>query len=178
MHETYPCVNFALGNCDAGDECKLSHAALDEETRAMIKEDLLAKKSRMMDEIHDESDEDERKRLIVELRLFQTAATTKVGIVDLGVDIDDDESLLKIIHRKDNDSKGQEVDYASYSGPNGGHSQRRYALHSTSGNFRYAQNNLAKFEAYDEMERRILTLYNEISIDRYEAISEHLRILD
>ena len=50
--------------------------------------------------------------------------------------------------------------------------------YGSSRNVRYVQNNIGKFEAYEEMERRVMRLYNEISIEGYKSISELLRVLD
>jgi len=175
LHETYPCADFVVGRCQLGSDCKLSHAPLDDESTAMVKEDLVTKQTHMMEDLAEETDVEEKEKQLAALKHFRAAAT-EAGI-DLGAKVDD-EALQKLMIVKKNDSVGQEVDFSCYEGPYGGPSNYRYALHGTSGNFRYARANMAKFEAYEEMERRILSLYNEISIERYEALSLHLRILD
>ena len=38
LHETYPCADFVVGRCQLGSDCKLSHAPLDDESTAMVKE--------------------------------------------------------------------------------------------------------------------------------------------
>ena len=57
---------------------------------------------------------------------------------------------------------GQELDYGKYRGPYGKESLRRYALNGTYALFKYARQNRAKFEAYEEVERRLLAFYRDM----------------
>ena len=133
--------------------------------------------SYIMEEIREEGDAKERKRLMGVLRQCQASAAG-IGIKDLGID-EDDESLLKTIHSKTTSNSGQFVHIPSYLDPNGVFRRRGLmSKYGSSRNVRYVQNNIGKFEAYEEMERRVMRLYNEISIEGYKSISELLRVLD
>ena len=135
-------------------------------------------KALIMEELCEETNEEQRTFLMGELRQLQASAA-KIGIDE------QDESFLKVIDAKQNNSHGEKVRFPFYLDPNGAFRSRirnrrqTSSIQGTSSNIRdYLQNNVDKFEAYDEMERRILTLYNEISIDKYNSISKQLRILD
>jgi len=176
MHETHPCAEFVIDQCDKSD-CKFSHAPLtDDHSRSLAKEELLTIASDMKDSILEAESDVEKERLLDGLLRLRTTAASK-GI-DLERGVGEEEENLFTICNSLNGVTDEEVDFTSYNGPKGDLSKHRYAENGTYVNFRYAQNNMAKFEAYEEMEKRIMTLYNEISIDKYESLSKQLRAVD
>ena len=144
-------------------------------SRSRIQE-LLTIASDMKDSILEAESEVEKQRLLDGLLRLRTTAASK-GI-DLERGVGEDEEDFFTICNNFNGVTGEEVDFTSYNGPYGERSNHRYAEHGTYVNFRYAQNNMAKFEAYEEMEKRIMMLYNEISIEKYESLSKQLRAVD
>ena len=73
----------------------------------------------------------------------------------------------------------QEVDFTFLNAPGlTRQAKNRFAMQGTLTNALYARDNLARFEAYDEMERRARKLYDEISIEGYESLSDLVRCLD
>jgi len=176
MHETHPCAEFVIDQCDKSD-CKFSHAPLeDDHSRSLVKEELLTIVSDTKDSILEAESEEEKQGLLDGLLRLRSTAASKGIDLERG-DGEEDEDLLTICHNAYGVAD-EEVDFTSFNGPYGDLSKHRYAEHGTYVNFRYAQNNMAKFEAYEEMEKRIMTLYNEISIDKYESLSKQLRIVD
>jgi len=177
MHETYPCAKFFIERCDESD-CKFSHASLDDRSRSLVKQDLLAIISDTKVNISEAETSQEKQRLLDSLiHLRSIAASKGISLEPAEEDDDEDEDLLSVC-QNDHGIAGEEVDFTPFNGPYGELSKRRYINNGTYVNFRYAQNNMAKFEAYEEMEKRIMILYNEISIDKYESLSKQLRNVD
>ena len=52
------------------------------------------------------------------------------------------------------------------------HLGRRYALNGTYGLCKYAKQNQAKFEAYEEVEKRLLAFYRDMMRERHAALNE------
>ena len=141
-------------------------------------QDLLAIISDTKVNISEAETSQEKQRLLDSLiHLRSIAASKGISLEPAEEDDDEDEDLLSVC-QNDHGIAGEEVDFTPFNGPYGELSKRRYINNGTYVNFRYAQNNMAKFEAYEEMEKRIMILYNEISIDKYESLSKQLRNVD
>ena len=77
----------------------------------------------------------------------------------------------------------QEMDFTFHNAPGSTRQEElvkknRLALQGTLIKALYARDNLARFEAYDEMESRAKKLYDEISIEGYKSLSNLVRCLD
>lgn len=170
LHEVIPCTKFhLLGECDSEKPCGFSHEAITDQTWEMFEEEVIFWRNRVESQIEEEEEEEveglkksdslmEQKDLLERIN----RAIKKRGVKDPDEDVESE--LFK------DDSKEVEV-------PCGRLSKRRF-VQGTFGNFQYAQKNAARFEAYDEMERRARKLYDEISIDNYDSLSARVRCLD
>jgi len=91
----------------------------------------------------------------------------------------DDEALLKLARKCKSDATDGEVLEISSNEclATKALTVDRYVT-GTFVNFHYARANMAKFQAYEEMERRIQKFYEEISVEKYDELSALLRIRD
>jgi len=185
LHEAIPCPKFHLfDECDAESPCGLSHEKLTDETRTMFEEEAIFWRNKVENQIwvveeerNDDVEAGERmtKDGVTLLEKKKLLSRINEAIKSKGVS-DPDEELES--EKSSRLPHFEEVDFASFKAPLGHVSRRSYAIHGTFSNFRYAQKNAARFEAYDEMEKRISKLYNEITIENYDTLSEHVRSLD
>ena len=116
------------------------------------------------------AEEDEEEEIA---RLTEYMDSVKHAAVKFGVKIPGE--LENAAGKKDQprDSLvGQDMDYGGFIGPHGSESLRRYALNGTYGLCKYAKQNQAKFEAYEEVEKRLLAFYRDMMRERHAALNE------
>ena len=112
-------------------------------------------------EIADEDESEVIERLTEYLNAVKEA-TLRFGI-KIPPDLEDDAVLPS---RPGDAIAGQEMDFGNFEGPYGAESRRRYAMNGTYGLFMYARQNQAKFEAYEEVEKRLLAFYKDMMRER------------
>ena len=116
-------------------------------------------------EIADETEDEDIARLTEYMNTVKQAAD-RFG-VKIPQDLDDDSSRRR---NPNHAIAGQEMDFEGYQGPYGQESRKRYALNGTYGLFKYALKNKAKFEAYEEVEKRLLAFYKDMIQARYSFL--------
>jgi len=185
LHETFPCVDFLLGRCEFQTNCKFSHDPFDEWMRKGVRKDFEEMESSLMVEIVQSTDAQEVGRLLAEWKHLRTVISREGLRADKAPNEDDDDddldddALLKLARKcKSEATDGEVLEISSNEClATKALSVDRYVT-GTFVNFHYARANMAKFQAYEEMERRIQKFYEEISVEKYDELSALLRIRD
>ena len=139
--------------------------------------------SSLMVEIVQSTDAQEVGRLLAEWKHLRTVTSREGLRPDKAPNDDDDdlddEALLKLARKCKSDATDGEVLEISSNEclATKALTVDRYVT-GTFVNFHYARANMAKFQAYEEMERRIQKFYEEISVEKYDELSALLRIRD
>jgi len=137
MHELFPCRKFHLILECEESPCKFSHEPLTELTRPLFEEEVIW----WRDE--------------VEIAISLKKEEGPPELVKLLTDIDRNMQRLNLqMPPRPPPLPEEEVNYSGYQGPNGKTSAMRYAMNGTRNLLRYANDNTAKWEAYERKYRK------------------------